>query len=260
MESKNTLRHNIRIGIGAITIFIIGLSILVLQGIVHKPTGENELEIIQSIIENIEIYQEDIEDWGYQVSVLTLTEESDNEALQRYYRNHSQPVLVLTDVDDGMYCFYFGFDGYISEVSYLAMVKRTSGEDEEALKTVRLELHKRNLYQAPLRENLIEAGVNAYYDIEVEINVEAFSVGEGKEIWASHESGYYYTNYCSNNFADNMRFNGIDPVGDSRNADLQIKREYSAEQLLEFYQQGIALQERLFELYYANAEISSEAS
>ncbi len=209
-----------------------------------------EFNIIQSIIENLAIYQEEIESWGYQVSVLTLTEEPDNEALQRYYRNHcSHPILILTDTDGGMYCFYYGFDEYTSVVSYPAEVKRTSGEYTNAIKTVSLELFKREMYQAPYLENPNDADKGSYYDVQVEINVEAFSVGEGKEIWASHESGYYYTNYCSNNFADNMRFNGIDPVGDSRNADLQIKREYSAEQLLAFYRQGLDLQERLIELY-----------
>ena len=52
----------------------------------------------------------------------------------------------------------------------------------------------------------------------------------------------------------------VEAEENSRNADRSIKREYSAEQLLEFYQQGIALQERLFELYYANAEVSNGAT
>ena len=55
-------------------------------------------------------------------------------------RNYYQPLLVLTDADGGKYCFCYGFDGYTSIVSYTALVERTSGEYEEALKTVRLEL------------------------------------------------------------------------------------------------------------------------
>ena len=224
------------------------------------PTGENELQIIQSMIENLALYQDEIESWGYQVSVLTLEEKPENEAIQYYYRNHCQPVLVLTDADGRMYCFYYGFDRYTSVVSYQAMVQRTSGEYEEALKTVRLKLYKRNLYQAPFKENLNEVGASAYYDIVVNLNVKAFSVDEGRTIWA--ESGSWYTNYCSNNFVDCMHFGlgEVEAEENSRNADRSIKREYSAEQLLEFYQQGIALQERLFELYYANAEVSNGAT
>ena len=76
-----------------------------------------------------------------------------------------------------------------------------------------------------------------------------FSIEEGKEIWASSESGHSHTNYCSNNFVDCMYFGGIDPDGANKACDYSIKREYSAEQLLAFYQQGLDLQERLIELY-----------
>ncbi len=208
-----------------------------------------ELNVIQSIIENIAVYQDEIESWGYQMSVLTPDEKPEDEALQYYYRNYYQPILVLTDADGGKYCFCYGFDGYTSVVSYTVMVERTSGECEEALKTVRLELTKHNRYQAPFEENLNEVGVSAYYDILVEINVKTFSVDEGKTIW--NESGFWCTNYCSNNFVDCMRF-GIGEVEreeNSRSADCHIKQEYSAEQLLAFYRQGLDLQGRLIELY-----------
>lgn len=209
-----------------------------------------ELNVIQSIIENLPAYQDEIESWGYQVSVLTPEENPEDEALQYYYRNYYQPVLVLTDADGGKYCFCYGFDGYTSVVSYTAMVERTSGEYEEALKTVRLELAKCNRNQAPFEENLNEVGVSEYYDILVEINIKTSSVNEGKTIWA--KSGFWCTNYCSNNFVDCMRF-GIGEVErekNSRSADRYIKQEYSAEQLLAFYRQGLNLQERLIELYY----------
>lgn len=163
-----------------------------------------ELNFIQSIIENIAAYQDEIESWSYQVSVLTSEEKPEDEALKYYYRNYYQPVLVLTDADGGKYCFCYGFDGYTSVVSYTAMVEQTSGEYEEVLKTVRLELAKRNRYQAPFEENLNEVGVSAYYDMLVEINVKTFSIDEGKTIW--NESGFWCTNYCSNNFVDCMRF------------------------------------------------------
>ena len=55
------------------------------------------------------------------------------------------------------------------------MAERTSGEYEEALKTVRLELAKRNRNQAPFEENLNEVGVSEYYDILVEINIKTLN-------------------------------------------------------------------------------------
>lgn len=259
MES-NILRPKIWIVIG-VTIFYIILSIIIIfQGIAHKPTEENELQIIQSIIEELSVYQDEIESWGYQVSVLTIKEKPEDEALQYYFRNYYQPVLVLTDTDGGKYCFCYGFDGYTSVVSYTSMVERTSGEYEEVLKKVRLELAKRNRYQAPFKENLNEVGVSAYYDIVVELNVKALSVDEGKTIW--DKSGFWCTNYCSNNFVDCMRFGlgEVDTEENSRSADCHIKQEYSAKQLLEFYQRGITLQEQLFELYYVNAEVSNGVS
>lgn len=77
-----------------------------------------ELNVIQSIIENIAVCQDEIKSWGYQVLVLTPDEKPEDEALQYYYRNYYQPILVLTDKDGGKYCFCYGFDGYTSVVSY----------------------------------------------------------------------------------------------------------------------------------------------
>ena len=75
------------------------------------------------------------------------------------------------------------------------------------------------------------------------------TIEDGEEIWAANETGYFHTNYCSDNFIDCKYFNGIDPDGANISGDYHIKREYSAEQLLAFYQQGLDLQERLIELY-----------
>ena len=41
----------------------------------------------------------------------------------------------------------------------------------------------------------------------------------------------------------------VEAEENSRDADRSIKREYNAEQLLAFYQQGLDLQERLIDLY-----------
>lgn len=216
-----------------------------------------EFTIIQSIIENLAVYQDEIESWGYQISVVMPDEEPEDEALQYYYRNYYQPILVLTDTDGGKYCFCYGFDGYTTVMSYTSTVEQTSGEYEEVLKTVRLELAKRNRYQAPFEKNLNEVGVSEYYDILVELNVKTFSADEGKTIW--DKSGFWCTNYCSNNFIDCMRF-GIGEVEreeNSRSADRNIKQEYSAEQLLAFYRQGLDLQERLIELYQGTFPLTS---
>ena len=47
-----------------------------------------EFDIIQSIIENPAAYQDEIERWGYQVSVLMPKEKPEDEALQHYYFNY----------------------------------------------------------------------------------------------------------------------------------------------------------------------------
>ena len=168
-----------------------------------------EFNVIQSIIKDVALYQEEIENWGYQVSAVMPDEEP---------------------------------------------------EYEEVLKTVRLELAKRNRNQAPFEENLNEVGASEYYDILVELNVKTFSIDGGKTIWV--KSGFWCTNYCSNNFVDCMRFGigEVDTEGNSRAADCHIKQEYSAEQLLAFYQQGLDLQKRLIELYKRRHEISHSST
>ena len=95
-----------------IILFILLYAIIIVGGIWASQRDAKreakwgyELNIIQSIIENIEVCQDEIESWGYQVSVLTPEEKPEDEALQHYYRNYYQPVLVLTDADGGKYCF-----------------------------------------------------------------------------------------------------------------------------------------------------------
>ena len=250
-----------------IVLFILLYAIIIAIGIwasqrdaQREAERKYEFNIIQSIIKDVVLYQEEVKNWGYQVSVLTPQEKPEDEALQYYYRNYYQPILILTDADGGKYCFCYGFDGYTSIVSYTSMAEQTSGEYKEELKTVRLELAKRNRHQAPFEENLNEVGVSAYYDILVELNVKTFSVSEGKTIW--DKSGFWCTNYCSNNFVDCMRFGlgEVDAEGNSRDADCHIKQEYSAEQLLAFYQQGLDLQKRLIELYKRRHEISHSST
>ena len=81
---------------------------------------ETEYSIIQAIIEELPHYQSEIESWGYEVSVLPkMTGEPDNPGLMRYYWKSAGPVLILKDQDGGMYCFYVGFDQYVSESTYI---------------------------------------------------------------------------------------------------------------------------------------------
>ena len=262
MESKRRCPPKIWIGIGAIILYLILVIVVLCQTLFLKPTKENELDIIQSMIENIEICQEDIESWGYQISIITPTREMKNKSWEHYYRDYyhyNHPILVLTDADGGMYYFYFGFDGYASEVTNLAMVKELYGDEyAEMRKTVRLDLYKGQYYQAPYWENPHDIGKVAYYDITVEIEIIPVPVDDEVFIWDYFDSCFNYTNYCSNNFVDTMRFDVYMREEKIHAADNNIKKEYSAEQLLEFYRQGLDLQERLFELYDANNEVSHD--
>lgn len=61
--------------------------------------------------------------------------------------------------------------------------------------------------------------------------------------------GFFETNDCSNNFEECRLWNGIDPASANEYSDQNIKQEYSAAQLLEYYRQGLKLQNRLIELY-----------
>ena len=68
----------------------------------------------------------------------------------------ASPVLILEDQNGGMYCFYYGFDQYISEETYtenmqlFPISQYDEKEYEDVLKTVRLQICKRNIKQEPL--------------------------------------------------------------------------------------------------------------
>lgn len=80
---------------------------------------ETKYSMIQTVIEELPDYQDEMESWGYRVSVLQkMTGEPENAGLMRYYLESAGPVLILEDQDGGMYCFYYGFDQYISERTY----------------------------------------------------------------------------------------------------------------------------------------------
>ena len=68
---------------------------------------ETEYSSIQAIIEELPDYQDEIESWGYRVSVLPkMNRESDNAGLMRYYWKSAGPVLILEEQNGGMYYFY----------------------------------------------------------------------------------------------------------------------------------------------------------
>ena len=156
--------------------------------------------------------------------------------------------------DGGMYCFYYGFDQYISERTYkenmlLFPVSQYDGKEyEEVLKTVRLQISKRTIEQEPFFENTADADSKDRYDVSVRIEITAESLADGNEL-SVVGGGFFETNYCSNNFEECRLWNGIDPASANSYSDHNIKQEYSAVQLLEYYRQGLELQSRLVGLY-----------
>ena len=222
----------------------------------QRRQQETGYTVIQAIMEGLPDYQDEIESWGYRVSVLPkMTEEPDNAGLMRYYLESAGPVLILEDQDGGMYCFYYGFDQYISERTYKANMmlfpasQYAEKEYEDVLKTVRLQICKRNIKQEPLFENTADADSEDYYDVYVLTEITAKSLEEGNEV-SVFGDGFFGTNYCSNNFEECRLWNGIDPASANSYSDHNIKQEYSAAQLLEYYRQGLELQNRLVELYH----------
>lgn len=214
-----------------------------------------EYTMIQAVIEGLPDYQNEIESWGYRVSVLPqMAAEPDDKGLMRYYWESVGPVLILEDQDGGMYCFYYGFDQYISERAYKANMmlfpasQYAEKEYEDVLKTVRLQVCKRNIKEEPISENTADVDSKDYYDASVCIEITAASLENGNEL-SVYGGGFFETNYCSNNFEECRWWSGIDPASANRYSDHTIKQEYSAGQLLEYYEQGLKLQNRLMELY-----------
>lgn len=80
--------------------------LLVVTFIIRKyKKYETEYSIMQAVIEKLPDYQNEIESWGYQVSVLSeMTGEPEHAGLMRYYLESAGPVLILEDQDGGMYC------------------------------------------------------------------------------------------------------------------------------------------------------------
>ena len=226
----------------------------VLSGCFTHPgtEAETELTVIQSVIENLPEYREVIESWGYQVLVLPQDAEAVGFSFLYYY-DDSDTVLILKAPDGGMYCFYYGFDQYASKKICPAQIQEQhSGRYIDVLKTVNLSIAKRNRHQAPYQENTCKPGTRNYYDMDVGIDIDLFSAEDGKQLFGGGD-GLYFTDYCSNNFDDCQWFgHSLHHSAEwiNEQADSHIKQEYSAEELLAFYRQGLALQEKLTELYH----------
>lgn len=212
---------------------------------------------IQSVLENLPMYQGEIESWGYQVSVFDPMKDpfDDTEdvellphALLHYAEGVYAPVLILTDQTGGMWFFYNGFDQYAWETKNLEL--KTVGQDEKQMVDVvtKFWLQKDQLNKPPMEFNFAKRGKRAYYDVEITLYVSAVSPETGERV-GIRNGGFYDTQYCSNNFEECSRFSGIDPTSVSYNTNREIKKQYTAEQLLDFYRQGLALQNRLMDLY-----------
>lgn len=238
-------------------IFLVLAVFLLITGLIIRQYKKQETEgsIIQAVIEGLPNYQDEIESWGYQVSVLPkMTGEPENAGFMRYYWESAGPVLVLEDSDGGMYCFYYGFDQYISErackenMMLFPVSQYDEKEYRDVLKTVRLQICKRDIRQGPLFENRADAGSKGRYDVTVCVEITAEPLEGGGEV-PVFGGGFFETDYCSNNFEECRLWNGIDPASANRYSDHNIKGEYSAAQLLEFYRKGLELQGKLIELY-----------
>jgi hypothetical protein len=217
---------------------------------------ETAYSIIQAIIEELPNYQNEIENWGYQVSVLPkIAGEPDNAGFMRYDWKSVGPVLILENQDGGMYCFYYGFDQYISERTYkenmllVPVSQYAEKEYENVLKTVRLQICKREIKREPLFENTMDTNSKDRYDMCVSLEITAESLVNGDAL-SVFGGGFFETNYCSNNFEECRLWNGIDPASANNYSDQNIKQEYSAAQLLEYYRKGLELQNKLIELYH----------
>lgn len=241
-----------------LALYALGVAAVLFWLLAHPAAAvETERTVIQSVIENLPAYREEIESWGYQVFVLPQDAEAvgwrDYDALSFRY-DDSDAVLILRDADGGMYCFDYGFDRYVIKRTRPDQVRKEYSEEYiDALRTVELSVAKRNSHQAPYQENTNKPGTGNYYDMFVSAHINFFSEEDGGQLYGAGW-GDYSTYYCSNNFVDCRWFghslhHSNEWINDR--ADSHIKQEYSAEELSAFYRQGLALQEKLTALYGA---------
>lgn len=198
---------------------------------IKLTTPCKEYTATQAIIENLSVYQDEIESWGYQVSVYDPTKDTiedaglpmdytlKNWALLYYSDRTYHPVLILEDSSGGYWFFHTGFDQYTQE---------TTSTEETVRVTRRLTLQKTNLDQPAFSLNRSLPGEQSYYDVEVSLHIDARTLDTGEEVWLREQSDLSSTQYCSNNFEEHKLFHGIDPIKASRNSDHDIKQIFSA--------------------------------
>lgn len=240
-------------------ILLLALVGAVVFGILRMRENKKGFYATQAIIENLSIYKSEIESWGYQVSIfdpLHTTEEDPHSVLSYY--GLLDPVLILTDSQGGMWFFYNGFDQFYQSTTTLSeMTLSLIKEKKTLLKTVELWLQKANRNRPAVQINSSKQNSRAYYDIEVSIDIQGASPDTGEHL-LTWEGGLNYVWYCSNNFEEYRWFGVIDPQHHGMEANRVIKKEFSAQTLLGFYQQGLQLQERLINLYNTNKTSPSQ--
>ena len=232
---------------------IAGIMAAVLCLVYLAEPKKTEYDIIRAIIQDISDYRAEIESWGYQVSVLPrMEEEPPEQGFKHYYWNHTGQVLVLTDENGGNWCFYYGFDQYFTQLTGTGTVQPLYSDDEaaEANRTVDLQIFKRQIGKPPLRDNATISEAKPCYDVEVDLQIRAFSVETGEELSLS-AGGRHGCYYCSGDFAVGWLGENsfVDMERKARYEDRSIKNEAGAEQLAEYYRQGLDLQDRLTQLY-----------
>ena len=153
----------------------------------------------------------------------------------------------MTDQAGGRWYFHNGFDQYAQQTESIEQTPIIGGE--EVLKIVtQLQLYKAHINRPPLKENKFKPDKMSYYDVVVEMDFEGYSLETGEYVYIRN-SGPYETQYCSNNFEEHRRLAVITPEKKSYVANQNIKKRFTAEQLLDLYHQGLSLQDRLMKLY-----------
>lgn len=232
-----------------ITGTLIGAAVLLLFLKLALPS--KEYMAIQSIIQGLPAYQEEIESWGYQVSVFDPVRdnvsEEDKFALIHYADGVYKPVLILTNQTNEQWFFYDGFDQYVREETRIDLAPNDEGDEEMLRIVLQLRLCKTNQNRPPLKENHAKQGSRGYYDVKITLYDDRYSLETGEHI-RNPNGNVSTTQYCSKNFEECKLFYGIDPESANRESNRDIKKRFTAEQLLGFYQQGLELQEKLIEL------------
>lgn len=249
VDSINTQKKKfiLSIAMGGLTVLAVILLILKLTW------NSKEYTAVQSIIENLSNYQNEIESWGYQVNVFdpisgNMSKEDDF-ALINYVEGVFDPVLILTDQNGGRWYFYNGFDQYAQETESIELKPLWGREEDMVRVATQFQLFKDCLNRPPMEENNARPDERAYYDVQVHLNVSYYTLETGERISGS-EADLSFTNYSSNNFEECKHFGGVDPSGLNYDSDREIKKRFTAEQLLAFYQQGLTLQNKLMALVY----------